>query len=102
MDRDKIIAEYMSHYNGLAARFKNEKIETLPEEINSAIAKSEMKNVNLVYDKISEWNNIVSNVQGARDAIVAFDKTFRLPVVKEFLIVFDNITKEWRFNTEAD
>lgn len=102
MDRDKIVADYMSHYNELVARFKNEKIVALPEEINLAISKSEMKNVNLVYDRISEWNNIVSNVQGARDAIVAFDKTFRLPVVKEFLIIFDNITKEWRFNTEVD
>lgn len=101
MDRTKIIDDYMSHYNKVAEKYKTDNIPALIENINSAISKSDAGSINLVYEKISEWNNLVSNVQGARDALVSYDKTLRLPSVKEFIIILDNITKEWRFNTEG-
>lgn len=101
MDRDKIIKKYMSSYNEIVAKYKDKKVADLVDEINSAISRSDMKVMNDIYDKISFWNNDVSIVQGSRDALMAQDKSFRLPSVKEFLIVYDHVNKEWRFNTEA-
>lgn len=101
MDRIKITNDYMISYNEVVKRYEDEKIAGLIDKINSAISRSDMKNVNNIYDEISEWNNFVSNVQGIRDALQAYDKSLKLPSIKQFLIIFDNITKEWRFNTEA-
>ena len=101
MDRTRIINEYMTSYNKIVAKFKKEHISKLVDKINTAISSSNMENVNFIYDEISDWNNLVSNVQGSRDALISYDRTLKLPSIKEFLIIFDNITKEWRFNTEA-
>lgn len=101
MDRIKITNDYMISYNEVVKRYEDEKIAGLIDKINSAISRSDMKNVNNIYDQISEWNNLVSNTQGIRDALLSYDKSLRLPSIKQFLIIFDNITKEWRFNTEA-
>lgn len=48
------------------------------------------------------WLNIINlYLQGARIALNAQYRSLHLPSVVQFLIVFDNIIKEWRFNTEA-
>ena len=101
MDRDRITKNYMASYNEIVAKYKEKKIAALVDDINSAIAGSDMQTMNDIYDQISFWNNEVSIVQGSRDALMSQDKSFRLPSVKEFLIVYDHINKEWRFNTEA-
>lgn len=82
MDRDKIINRYMSSYNEIVAKYKEKNIAALVEDINLAISRSEMKVMNDIYDKISYWNNEVSIIQGSRDALMAQDKSFRLPSVK--------------------
>lgn len=102
MDRTKIIDNYMASYSTVADKYEKEKIPGLIEEINLAISQSDTKHINMAYEKISTWNNLVSNLQGNRDALMSHDKTLRLPSVKEFLIVYDHINKEWRFNTEID
>lgn len=101
LDRDKVVNDYIALYDDVMLKYESRKVKALVDEINSAIAKSDMAKINQIYEEISEWNNLVSNVQGARDSIMAYDKTFNLPSVKALLIVLDNITKEWRFNTEA-
>lgn len=102
MDRTKITENYMTAYSSITEQYAKEKIPNLIEEINSAISRSDTKHINTVYEKISIWNNSVSNLQGNRDTLMSHDKTLRLPSVKEFLIIYDHINKEWRFNTEAD
>lgn len=101
LDRDKVVNDYIALYDDVMLKYESRKVKALVDEINSAIAKSDMAKINQIYEEISEWNNLVSNVQGARDSIMGYDKTFNLPSVKALLIVLDNITKEWRFNTEA-
>lgn len=101
MDRDKIVKEYMSFYTEIVKKYKENRMVALVEDINMAISRSEMKVINEIHDKISEWNDEVSIVQMRRDALMAKDKSYRLPSVVEFMIVYDHINKEWRFNTEA-
>lgn len=101
MDRDKIVKKYMSSYNAIVEKYKEGKITALVEGINQAISHSDMEVMNENHDKISEWNNEVSIVQMRRDALMAKDKSYRLPSVVEFMIVYDHLNKEWRFNTEA-
>lgn len=101
MDRTRIIDNYMAAYTEIADKYEKEKVPSWIEEINSAISRSDSKHINTIYEKISIWNNTVASLQGNRDALIAHDKTLRLPSVKEFLIVYDHINKEWRFNTEA-
>lgn len=101
MNKDQIIKEYMSSYNAIVAKYKEGKIAALAEDINLAISRSDMKVVNEIHERISEWNNEVSMLQMRRDALMAKDKSYRLPSVVEFMIVYDHINKEWRFNTEV-
>lgn len=101
MDRTKLTNDYMASYNELVEKFKEKKIVTLVEQINAAIGQSDINAINNTNEKISDWNNQVSNLQGVRDALLTYDKRLRLPAVVEFLIVFDHVIKEWRFNTEA-
>ncbi|WP_108823131.1 hypothetical protein [Dysgonomonas sp. Marseille-P4361] len=101
MNRDQIIKEYMSSYNAIVAKYKENKILALVEDINLAISRSDMKVMNEIHERISEWNDEVSMLQMRRDALMAKDKSYRLPSVVEFMIVYDHINKEWRFNTEA-
>lgn len=100
MDRTKIIDNYMSSYNEIVEKYKKEKIANYIDEINTAIDKRDTEKTNIVYEKISIWNNLISNLQGNRDALIAHDKSLRLPSVKEFLIIYDHINKEWKFNTD--
>ena len=103
IDREKIMNEYLAAYNKIVAKYKMDNIASLVEEINKAIKKANnMAEVNLVYERISDWNNLVSNLQGIRDALLARSKSLKLPSIKEILIIFDHVTKEWRFNTDAE
>lgn len=101
MDRTKIVNDYMATYNEATAKYKADKIPALVEEINAAIKRSEMAEVNPLYERISVWNNYISNIEGTRNALKAYDKTLKLPSIIEFLIVYDHINREWRFNTET-
>lgn len=100
MDRMKIIDNYMSLYNKIVEQYEHKNISNLIEAINTAISKSDTKNINKYFDLISDWNNEVSNIQGKRDSLTSQDKSLRLPSIKEFLIIYDHTTKEWRFNTD--
>lgn len=102
MDINEVTTRYMAEYNKVVEAYESKKISNLVDEINVAISKSDMANVNTIYNKISEWNDRVSNIQGARIVLTAQYRSSKFPSVSEFLIVFDNINKEWRFNTEAD
>lgn len=101
MDRTKITKDYMDSYNEIVMKYKENKIPELVEAINNAISKSDKKNINIVHEKISEWNNSISNLENQREALISHNSSFKLPSIKGYLIVFDQIIREWRFNTEA-
>lgn len=100
MDRTAIIEKYMTSYNEIVKKYEQQQIVSLVEEINTAISKSDTEKVNEYFERISEWNNVVSEIQGNRDSLMAHDKSLRLPSIKEFLIIYDHTNKEWRFNTD--
>lgn len=100
MDAREVRNRYMAEYEKLVKSYESLKISGLINDINQAISKSDVENINLFYNKISEWNDGVSNIQGARLAINSQYKYLKLPSVSEFLIVFDFINKEWKFNTD--
>lgn len=103
IDREKIMNEYLAAYNKIVAKYKADNIISLVEDINAAIKKANnMSEVNHLFERISDWNNIVSNLQGIRDALMARSKSLKLPSIKEFLIIYDHVTREWRFNTDAE
>lgn len=102
MDSVEVTKKYMAEYNKLIEKYESKATLQLVEDINAAIEKSDIANINTLYHKLSAWNEYVSGVQGARIALNTQFKHIKLPSVAEFLIVFDNVNKEWRFNTEAD
>lgn len=102
MDVTIIKERYINEYEKLVNSYKKLGIVELLNELNKAISKSELDKINYYFNKVSEWNDRVSNLQGARSAINEQYKYLNLPSVSEFLIVFDYINKEWRFNTDPD
>lgn len=100
MDAREVKNRYMAEYEKLVKAYESQKIPSLINDINQAISNSDVENINLIYNKISEWNDGVSNMQGARLAINSQYKYLKLPSVSEFLIVFDFVNKEWKFNTD--
>lgn len=102
MDTQEIKNRYIAEYNKLADQNEIKKIDSLIDEINLAISKPNTKDINDIYSRISEWNERVSNLQGARVALNAQHPSLHLPSAAQFLIIFDNFIKEWRFNTQPD
>lgn len=101
MDSVEVSELYMAEYNKLVAKYEAKTISLLLEGINGAIANSDMQRVNDCYNELSEWNQYVARIQGAGEALNRQYKHLKLPSVNSFFVVFDNMSKEWRFNTEA-
>lgn len=102
MDSVDITKRYMTEYNKLVDKYNGEAVHKLLDDINEAISIADVEKITIHYNKLSEWNEYVANINGARLALNEQFKHIKLPSVTEFLIMFDNITKEWRFNTQAD
>ena len=102
MDVKEIQDRYMENYNKLNESYNNLNIVGLVNDINKAISSSDIESVNTYFNKISEWNENVSKLQGARIAIITQYKFLKLPSVSELSIVFDFVNKEWKFNTDPE
>lgn len=102
MDITIVKDRYMKEYSKLVDSYKSLNIVSLVNNINKAISLSEIENINFHFNKVSEWNDRVSNLQGARLALNEQYKFLKLPSVNEFLIVFDFVNKEWKFNTDPN
>lgn len=102
MDSVEATKQYMTEYNKLIAKHESKDIVKMVDSINAAIADSNVPKINELYQQLAVWNDHVSNLQGARIVLNKQYKHVKLPSVAEFLVVFDNFSKEWRFNTEAD
>lgn len=100
MDAREVRNRYMAEYEKLVESYEDQQVAGLINDINHAISNSDVEKINVIYNQISEWNDHVSNIQGVRLAINSQYKYLKLPSVSEFLIVFDFINKEWRFNTD--
>lgn len=102
MDVKEIQDSYMENYKKLNESYNNLNIADLVNDINKAISSSDIESVNTYFNKISEWNENVSKLQGARIAIITQYKFLKLPSVSELSIVFDFVNKEWKFNTDPE
>ncbi len=102
MDVKEIQDSYMENYKKLNESYNNLNIAGLVNDINKAISSSDIESVNTYFNKISEWNENVSKLQGARIAIITQYKFLKLPSVSELSIVFDFVNKEWKFNTDPE
>lgn len=102
MDVKKIQDSYMENYKKLNESYNNLNIAGLVNDINKAISSSDIESINTYFNKISEWNENVSKLQGARIAIITQYKFLKLPSVSELSIVFDFVNKEWKFNTDPE
>lgn len=102
MDVKEIQDSYMENYKKLNESYNNLNIAGLVNDINKAISSSDIESINTYFNKISEWNENVSKLQGARIAIITQYKFLKLPSVSELSIVFDFVNKEWKFNTDPE
>lgn len=101
MDTEQIKIDYMDKYNILLQEFKAENVNLLVSELNDAIAKSKIEQVNQLYNNVLNWNNKVAGLEAIRDAINARFSYLRLPSVKSMAIILDGEEKIWKFNTDA-
>ena len=99
MDAEQLSKRYMEKYNELSSKFEESDINALVEDLNDAVSKSDMESVNVLYNKVLDWNAKVENLIGARLALHAQFHYLRLPSPALFGIMFDNEDKLWRFNT---
>lgn len=102
MDSAEATKQYMTEYNKLITKYESKTINKMVDNLNEAISESDATKITTLYHDLSVWNDHVSNLQGARIVLNKQFKHIKLPSVAEFLVVFDNFNKEWRFNTEAD
>lgn len=102
MDVKEIQDSYMENYKKLNESYNNLNIVGLVNDINKAISSADIESINTYFNKISEWNENVSKLQGARIAIITQYKFLKLPSVSELSIVFDFVNKEWKFNTDPE
>ncbi|MFT3992699.1 MAG: hypothetical protein QM660_00215 [Dysgonomonas sp.] len=100
IDTEKISKEYMTEFEKLTNKFNSSGIKDTVEKINEAIKRSDIQEINECYSTISDWNMKVANIEGARKAIDLQYRFLRLPSVSAYIIIFDDIEKVWKFNTD--
>lgn len=99
MDTTEITNRYMEKYTELSNKLKEQKINILIEELNNAIAQSEMAKVNKLYNQVQEWNSKVDKLLGAKIALDVQYSYLRLPSPAIFGIIYDGEERLWKFNT---
>ena len=91
----------MEKYNELSSKLEEQKISTLIEDLNSAISKSRMDEVNRLFNLVQEWNSKVDKLIGAKIALDAQYYYLRLPSPTIFSIIYDGEERIWKFNINS-
>lgn len=99
MDTAEITKRYIEKYNELNNKFEELNISKLVEDLNNAISRSDMDNVNRLYNEVLEWNTKVDNLYGAKLALDTQFRYLHLPSPAIFGIIYDGEEKVWKFNT---
>lgn len=90
--------KYMEVYNDVVEKYHHSDIQELVDNLNEAIKKKDMKEVNEDYSKILDWNFRIANIEGARKALNIQFSYLHLPSPMMFTVVYDEDMKQWKFN----
>lgn len=91
----------MEKYAELSNKLEEQKINILIDNLNSAIARSEMEKINELYHKVQAWNSNVDKLIGAKIALDAQFHYLRLPSPAIFSIIYDGEDRSWKFNINS-
>lgn len=99
MDTEELSRRYMEKFNELANKFEELEINSLVENLNNAISRSDMAETNQLYEKVLDWNAKVEKLSGAKIALDIQFSYLHLPSPTLFGVTFDGEEKNWKFNT---
>lgn len=88
---------YKSYFDEAIEKFKNLKIESIVRNMNVLTLKSS-KNIDF-QRKILNWNKIVKEVHEVRNFLLSYDESLDLPSINKYQVIFDDISKKWRFRS---
>lgn len=97
MNHVYLIESYKSYFDEAIEKFRDLNIESIVNNINTLTLRSR-RNINL-QRKILNWNKIVKEVHEVRNFLLSYDESLDLPSINKYQVIFDDISKKWRFRS---
>lgn len=102
MDLLDLEKKYMDDYNKLIRAYTESGIQSMVESMNGAIRDADSQKAQEYLLRIQRWNQRVMALEDTRLSLNSALKRLRLPAVSMFTILYDDIIRQWRFNTEPE
>lgn len=102
MDSADLQKNYMDGYTKLMEAYGESGIQQTVDAINQAIRDSDSERIRECLLRIQYWNQKVMDLEDIHVSLKAKLKHLRLPSSGMLTVLYDDVTRQWRFNTEAD
>lgn|GEM_PF-3277844 len=102
MDSADLQKNYMDGYNKLMKAYAGSGIRQTVDAMNRAIRDSDSERARECLLEIQRWNLTVMDLEDIRVSLNTKLKHLRLPSAGMLTVLYDDITRQWRFNTEPD
>lgn len=100
MDSLDLGKKYIEDYNKLTKAYTESGIQSTVDAMNRAIHDADSQRVQDYLLQVQRWNQRVMVLEDTRLSLNTCFKHLRLPAVSMFTILYDDIIRQWRFNTE--
>lgn len=100
MDSADLQKNYMDGYNKLMEAYERSGMQQTVDAMNRAIHDSDNERAREYLLRIQRWNQKVMDLEDVRISLNAKLKHLHLPSAAMLTVLYDDITRQWRFNAE--
>lgn len=101
MDSADLQKNYMDGYNKLMEAYERSGMQQTVDAMNRAIRDSDNERAREYLLRIQRWNQKVMDLEDVRISLNGKLKHLHLPSAIMLTVLYDDITRQWRFNTES-